>query len=191
MGGGEGFGGVRGGGEGAGSAAPPVAADEATMLRAFLDYHRENYPPEGRGPRPPRNSRPRCRPRPPMTLGGSVKHLTRVEYGWFGQMFLAACQMPPGSATPSTTDRDWSAPGQGRHPGPLSRPTRPWSPGRRRPRRRPGGSGRASTWLAIEVPPRRQHRTLRWIVVHLIEEYARHNGHADLIRESIDGATDL
>jgi hypothetical protein len=28
---------------------------------------------------------------------------------------------------------------------------------------------------------------LRWIVTHLIEEYARHNGHADLIRESIDG----
>jgi hypothetical protein len=31
--------------------------------------------------------------------------------------------------------------------------------------------------------------SLRWIVVHMIEEYARHNGHADLIRESIDGAT--
>ena len=29
--------------------------------------------------------------------------------------------------------------------------------------------------------------TLRWIVLHMIEEYARHNGHADLIRESIDG----
>jgi hypothetical protein len=33
--------------------------------------------------------------------------------------------------------------------------------------------------------------TVRWILVHLIEEYARHAGHADLIRESIDGATDL
>ena len=31
--------------------------------------------------------------------------------------------------------------------------------------------------------------SLRWIVVHMIEEYARHNGHADLLRESIDGAT--
>ena len=29
--------------------------------------------------------------------------------------------------------------------------------------------------------------SLRWIMVHMIEEYARHNGHADLIRESIDG----
>ncbi len=34
-----------------------------------------------------------------------------------------------------------------------------------------------------------QRISLRWIVCHLIEEYARHNGHADLLRESIDGAT--
>jgi len=31
--------------------------------------------------------------------------------------------------------------------------------------------------------------SLRWIMVHMIEEYARHNGHADLLRECIDGAT--
>ena len=31
--------------------------------------------------------------------------------------------------------------------------------------------------------------SLRWILVHLVEEYARHNGHADLLRESIDGQT--
>jgi hypothetical protein len=31
--------------------------------------------------------------------------------------------------------------------------------------------------------------SLRWILVHLVEEYARHNGHADLLRESVDGLT--
>ena len=31
--------------------------------------------------------------------------------------------------------------------------------------------------------------SLRWILVHLIEEYARHNGHADIVRERIDGVT--
>ena len=31
--------------------------------------------------------------------------------------------------------------------------------------------------------------SLRWVLVHLVEEYARHNGHADLIRQSIDGET--
>jgi hypothetical protein len=41
------------------------------------------------------------------------------------------------------------------------------------------------------VPSRGHHpereRDIRWIFVHMIEEYARHNGHADLIREAIDG----
>lgn len=36
-----------------------------------------------------------------------------------------------------------------------------------------------------------KHPSLRWILVHMVEEYARHCGHADLIRESIDGAVDL
>ena len=42
---------------------------------------------------------------------------------------------------------------------------------------RPAGHGGRRTLL-----------TLRWILVHMIEEYARHNGHADLLREAIDGA---
>ena len=36
---------------------------------------------------------------------------------------------------------------------------------------------------------RHHERDLRWIYVHMIEEYARHNGHADLLRECLDGAT--
>ncbi len=47
--------------------------------------------------------------------------------------------------------------------------------------------------LDEEVPSRGHHpertRNIRWIYLHMIEEYARHNGHADLIRERIDGAT--
>jgi Protein of unknown function (DUF664) len=39
------------------------------------------------------------------------------------------------------------------------------------------------TWPDGEAP------SLRWILVHLVEEYARHNGHADLLRESVDGLT--
>jgi uncharacterized damage-inducible protein DinB len=49
------------------------------------------------------------------------------------------------------------------------------------------------TGLDDVVPSRGDHpertRDLRWIYVHMIEEYARHNGHADLIREVIDGTT--
>ena len=49
-----------------------------------------------------------------------------------------------------------------------------------------GGLERPAAWIDdwYGVAP-----SLRWILVHLIEEYARHNGHADLLRESVDGLT--
>ncbi len=43
--------------------------------------------------------------------------------------------------------------------------------------------------LSVDSNPNGEHWNLRWIVVHMIEEYARHCGHADFIRESIDGDT--
>jgi hypothetical protein len=42
-------------------------------------------------------------------------------------------------------------------------------------------------FLAQRARPGREPRTLRWILAHMVQEYARHNGHADLIRQSIDG----
>ena len=42
---------------------------------------------------------------------------------------------------------------------------------------------------AAEASGGRGRFSLRWILLHMIEEYARHNGHADLIREAIDGQT--
>jgi hypothetical protein len=51
----------------------------------------------------------------------------------------------------------------------------------------------ASMGLEDVVPSRGDHpertRNIRWIYVHMIEEYARHNGHADLLREVVDGRT--
>jgi hypothetical protein len=40
-------------------------------------------------------------------------------------------------------------------------------------------------------PEKGETATLRWVLVHMVEEYARHAGHADLIRQSVDGATDV
>jgi Protein of unknown function (DUF664) len=48
-----------------------------------------------------------------------------------------------------------------------------------------GGLGR----IARRSWPDGRSPSLRWILVHMIEEYGRHNGHADLLRESVDGAT--
>jgi len=47
----------------------------------------------------------------------------------------------------------------------------------------------AAESLDVTGERRGEQVSLRWILVHVVEEYARHNGHADLIRESIDGAT--
>jgi hypothetical protein len=43
--------------------------------------------------------------------------------------------------------------------------------------------------LAQRAWPNGERPSLRWILVHMIEEYARHNGHADLLREAVDGQT--
>jgi Protein of unknown function (DUF664) len=48
-----------------------------------------------------------------------------------------------------------------------------------------GGLGQ----LARRTWPDGRAASLRWILTHMIEEYARHNGHADLLRESVDGST--
>ena len=50
-----------------------------------------------------------------------------------------------------------------------------------------GGLDRPATGIPSSWGPTAP--SLRWIVVHMIEEYARHNGHADLLRESVDGVT--
>ena len=56
--------------------------------------------------------------------------------------------------------------------------------------RLPGGRSRACRWsTSSSIRGGRSEMSLRWVYVHMIEEYARHNGHADLIRERIDGAT--
>ena len=58
------------------------------------------------------------------------------------------------------------------------------------PRRGPGRGGVGLDGLSVQEPDEGDgHFSLRWIILHMIEEYARHNGHADLIRESIDGQT--
>ena len=43
----------------------------------------------------------------------------------------------------------------------------------------------------VRPPEKGENATLRWVLVHMVEEYARHAGHADLIRQSIDGAVDV
>ncbi len=168
---------------------PPLDSGELATLLGFLDYQRATleWKCRGLGDEQLRVALPPS----PMTLGGLLKHLAYVEDFWFTEVVAGEPAPEPWASADFTADPDWDwrsaaldsggdlrALWAGRvsrsrgivkerlsqdEDAALSRTHSAW-----------GGRGRVS---------------LRWVLAHMIEEYARHNGHADLIRESIDGQT--
>ena len=127
-----------------------------------------------------------------MTLGGMLKHLAYVEDWWLNQVYAGNPEPEPWASVDWKADPDWdwhsadpdSAERARVVPRPYGGGLRPGPRTRRWPHPAP--------WTRLSQrntrrDPSRQFN-LRWILVHMIEEYARHNGHADLIRESIDGS---
>lgn len=169
---------------------PPFAADEVTMLRGFLDYYRATVRRQAEGLSQEQLGTPLAPST--MTLGGLLKHLAVVEESWFDETLAGAELGEPWASVDWDADRDWEW-----HTAAQDDPAylfslydRAIAAGDRRIDEALTGDGLDTRSV------RGSHRTgeqftLRWILVHLIEEYARHAGHADLIRESIDGATDL
>ena len=120
---------------------------------------------------------------PPSTLSllGLVRHLADVERGWMRES-LAGLDAPPHFSSPSEPDGDFD--GAVPEPAIVAEAWRVW-------RAECAFTDRfvsEAPDLGVTGPePDRRHPTLRAVLVHLIEEYARHNGHADLLRERIDG----
>jgi uncharacterized damage-inducible protein DinB len=125
-----------------------------------------------------------------MTLGGMMKHLAIVDSSWLEYDFAGGGFMPPFDAVDWDADRDWEW-----HTARDDSPEelrRLFDEGVRRSDAVLDAALAAEAGLdgeSVRLCPREGEGTysLRWILLHLIEEYARHNGHADLIRESIDG----
>jgi uncharacterized damage-inducible protein DinB len=124
-----------------------------------------------------------------MTLGGMLKHMAYVEENWFSRWLFGRERQPPFDTVDWDADPDWEW-----HSAVDETPRQLvdlWQAAVDGSRAlvakalTDGGLDRLAerTWPGGDVP------SLRWIVVHMIEEYARHNGHADLIRESVDGQT--
>jgi uncharacterized damage-inducible protein DinB len=170
--------------DGAGRVDPPGVADERTQLMAFLDYQRATLLWKTEGLSAAQLAQTLAPST--MTLGGMLKHLALVEDNWFSVFLLGNDEDPCWRDVDWEADADWDwhsavddSPEQLR--GLLT------------------GTIERVRALVADVPLEQESvRTrrfsgkpanLRWIVLHMIEEYARHNGHADLIRESIDGAT--
>lgn len=152
------------------------------MLEAWLDFHRATLALKCSGLKDDQLRLPAAAPSS-MTLLGLVQHLAEVERNWFQRVF-AGQDLPPVFGQ-SNGDGFALQPDQG-----LDEAMAAW--------RREVARGReliadASLDDSGRLPDEEaghvgdQGVSLRWIMVHMIEEYARHNGHADLIRERIDG----
>jgi hypothetical protein len=124
-----------------------------------------------------------------ITLGGLLKHLTLVEYDWFTYKLLGEAPPPPWNTIDwdANPDWDWKSAAEDSPEQLMSR----WRDAVIRSR---ANVARALAEGGLDHPasftwPDGKTPSLRTMVIDLIEEYARHAGHADLIRESVDGLT--
>ncbi len=169
---------------------PDTAADERTTLTQFLDYFRATLALKIDGLTDDQARSPAIEPSD-LNLLGLVRHMADVERGWFRRQ-LADEQVPPLFYGPAHPDGDEDG---DMHPGPqdtVADAMAAWQAeievARRLERATPSLDD-----LSARRPSGHDHDhrqpSLRWILVHMIEEYARHCGHADLLRERIDGST--
>jgi len=156
----------------------PFAGDEKAMLSAFLDRYRETILWKLEGVTKDQASA-RLVPSA-TTLLGIVKHLAYVERGWFPIYFAGGPVNYPWAEDEPDQDIDFrvSATDTIESVSALYR--------EEIARSREIVAGAALDDLSKEQ--NRGPRTLRWIMVHMIEETARHAGHADILRELTDGA---
>ena len=166
---------------------PPLTADELTTLLGFLEYQRATLDWKSRG-----LDAAGLRATvgvSTITLGGLLKHLAYVEDYWFSRRLHGWDATPPWDRVDWKADPDWDW-----HLAPRDTPEQLhtlWQDAVSHSRSRVAealAEGGLDV-LARQPWPYGESPSLRWIVVHMIEEYARHNGHADLLRESVDGET--
>ena len=157
---------------------PPRVGDEREMLRAHLDFHRATLAMkcDGLGDE---DLRRRSMPPSALSLLGLVRHMAEVERAWFRRVIA-------GEDIPLV----WSADGDFQVAYDATSATREeafaaWRAEVEHARR----IEREAESLDVTVHNARwgEDVSLRLVMLHLIHEYARHNGHADLLREGIDG----
>jgi uncharacterized damage-inducible protein DinB len=166
---------------------PPLAGDEIASVLGFLDYQRATLAwkcagldDAGLAATVGDSS---------MTLAGMLKHLAYVEDNWLSWWLHGRDRHPPFDAVDWAADNDWDW--HSATEDSAEQLLALWQDAVARSRAlveealAVGGLEQLArrTWPDGRAP------SLRWILLHLIEEYARHNGHADLIRESLDGST--
>jgi Protein of unknown function (DUF664) len=156
----------------------PFAGDEKAMLSAFLDRYRETILWKLEGVTTAQASE-RLVPSA-TTLLGIVKHLAYVERGWFPIYFAGGPPKYPWAEDEPDQDIDFRISGTDT----IESVSRLYQEEIDRSREIVAGASLDD----LSKEQNRGPRTLRWIMVHMIEETARHAGHADILRELTDGA---
>ena len=160
---------------------PDAVADEKTALLQFLEYQRATVLAKAIGLG--QGELARSIPTSALTLAGLLKHLTLVEDDWIQVRFLGLPEREPWASAPWGEDRDWEF-----HTAVTD------DPDDLRDLYRAACDRSTAIIAATELDSlsaghdRSGERwNLRFIVLHLIEETSRHAGHADILREAIDG----
>ena len=157
-------------------------ADERTTLLAMLDYYRTVLARKVAGLDP--DQLQATVGASTLTLGKLVRHMALVENIWFWNRFAGRPPREPWASAAWDDDPDWEmTTAAGATADELLALY-----DREVDDARAIVAATASLDTEAPEPGREGPYNLRWILVHMIEEYARHCGHADLIRESIDGA---
>lgn len=163
---------------------PSTVAGEREMLDGWLEYHRDTLAWKCAGLDDKQLRQAAAAPSG-LTLLGLVRHMAEVERSWFRRV-LADEDAGPIYYSDADEDGDFHV-GDG---DTWTDAYAVWQAEIARARE----LAAARSLDDLSAGPRRDASTgerfsLRWIYTHMIEEYARHNGHADLIREAIDGVT--
>ncbi|MFJ8623164.1 DinB family protein [Kitasatospora sp. NPDC093550] len=159
---------------------PPIHADERTSLIGWLDLQRQilRWKCEGLGDEDAH--RAVIPTSPAMTMAGLVSHMRWTEHLWLEVLFLDGDETPNPAFDKSTEDADWQTGGR-----PLAELLAEYE----------AQCARSNEIVAAASLDDTGRHTgfhsgganLRWMLVHLIEETGRHAGHADLVRELLDG----
>ena len=159
--------------------APPRSAPEREMLEAWLDFHRITLERKCSGLEPAQLRR-RAVPPSSLSLLGLVRHMADVERGWFRRT-LANEDAPPHYRT----DTAPTAAFDHVDTADVTEAFVTWRAECAHARTVVASFSDLDEMGRDAARPGRP--SVRWVLLHMIEEYARHNGHADLLREVIDG----
>jgi hypothetical protein len=157
----------------------PAIADERTTLTGFLDFQRSTLALKCDG-LTDEQLRERAVPPSQLSLLGIVRHMAEVERNWFRPILSGAelsLIFSPGL--------DWQRTFHDLDDASVAESFAAWQAECAHARELVA----AAPSLDVTGLRRGERICLRWVLTHMIEEYARHNGHADLIRERLDGAT--